>query len=401
MTITPSAHLAALYPPRTAFASISQCEDMPALLYNDWQMESISGTVLSCLGAMPGCAHRNVASEIAFDFFRKAGIEPPSALDIYDDRQGAIAAARRLAEAGQRLACIYPHLPEIRKLNKTLVPAEIYNYLNDKRNLAALCPSAFAPPRRIFNIEEARNLQADSFAFPLFFKGALDGANGGGRDVHYCKDRQGFDAALQWFLSMPFFKGLVIEEPISIASNWCLNFSILDNDVRYFGAAEQTFEAIANQSGSVIDPKKPAPAQAIEIGHEICLAAQARGYRGIVGMDMCVDTAGKIYFFDLNFRVNSCTNLILLHEGMEDRRRISTMYSYSPTGKLSDLMMSLDEMISRGQFIPLQLYDGAAHQGASAPCRITGFFRSDTRGEGEALVKEAGARLQEKISVPG
>ena len=396
--ITPIETLETLFPRQTAFASVSRGEDLPALLYENWQLESITGTTLSCLGAMPVIAHRAVASDIAFDYFRKAGLEPPSALELYGSHDEAISLAQRFAQNGLRLASIYPPLREIRSFDKSLVAPEVYDYLNDKRNLAALCPPAFVPPRRIFSLTEAEKLQSDDFHFPAFVKGALAGANGGGRDVYYCRTAQDFDAALQWFRSKPFFTGLVVEEPIAIRSNWCLNFSVLDNAVRYFGAAEQVFEAVAKQSGSVIDPQNPPPAQAIEIGQEICRSAQALGFRGVAGMDMCVDEAGKIYFFDLNFRINSCTSLILLHEGlMRDTSRhsqpVSSMHTFILPGRLSDLMMSLDEMIQRGEFVPLQLYDGSMFDGPSAPCRITGFFRSATRVEGKALVEQARTRL--------
>lgn len=396
--MAPVETLETLFPSQTAFASVSRNEDLPALLYENWQLEAISGTTLTCLGAMPVVAHRAVASGVAFDYFRKAGLEPPLALELYGSHDEAIAIARRLTQDGLRLASIYPPLREIRGLGKSIVAPGVYDQVNDKRNLAKLCPPAFVPPRQIFSLAEAEKLQSDNFRFPVFVKGALAGANGGGRDVYYCRTAQDFDAALEWFRTKPFFTGLVIEEPIAIRSNWCLNFSILDNSIRYIGAAEQVFEAVAKQSGSVIDPQNLPPAQAIEIGQEICRSAQALGFRGIAGMDMCVDEAGMIYFFDLNFRINSCTCLILLHDGMMsdtpgNPRPVSSMHTFVLPGRLSDLMMPLDEMIRRGKFVPLQLYDGSMFDGPPAPCRITGFFRSATRAEGKALIEEARVSL--------
>ena len=396
--IEPIETLETLFPRQTAFVSVSRNEDLPALLYENWQLESVSGTTLTCLGAMPAIAHRAVASDVSFDYFRKAGLEPPSALELYGNHGEAIALARQMTQRDLRIASIYPPLREIRNLEKSLIAPEIYDHVNDKRNLAKLCPPAFVPPRKIFTMEEAENLRSDAFHFPLFVKGALAGANGGGRDVSYCRTAQDFDAALQWFRSKPFFTGLVVEEPVAIRSNWCLNFSILNDTVRYIGAAEQIFEAVAKQSGSVIDPQTPPPAQAIEIGIEICRSAQTMGFRGVVGMDMCVDENGKIYFFDLNFRINSCTCLILLHGGlMRDNpgnsRPVSSMHTFFLPGRLSDLMMSLDEMVRHGEFVPMQLYDGSLFNEPATPCRITGFFRSATRAEGKALIEKAGACL--------
>jgi len=396
--IAPIETLETLFPRQTAFASISRGEDLPALLYENWQLESISGTTLSCLGAMPGIAHHAVASEVAFDYFRMAGLEPPSRLETYGSHEEAVSIASRMTQEGLRLASIYPSLREIRSLDKSLVAPEIYDHVNDKRNLASLCPAAFVPSRKIFSLDETEKLQGNAFQFPAFVKGALAGANGGGRDIFYCRTEQDFDAALQWFQSKPFFTGLVVEDPIAVRSNWCLNFSILDNDIRYIGAAEQVFEAVAKQSGSIIDPQNPPPRQAIEVGQDICRAAQAMGFRGIAGMDMCIDGAGKIYFFDLNFRINSCTCLILLHAGLMrdapgNARPISSMHTFFMPGRLSDLMMPLDEMIQQGEFFPLQLYDGSMFDGPPAPCRIAGIFRSTTRAEGKAMIEQARACL--------
>ena len=99
---------------------------------------------------------------------------------------------------------------------------------------------------------------------------------------------------LAWFANVSAYKALILEREIPFTTTWCLNYAVLDRTVRWLGAAEQIFATPGVQCGSRIDPALQPSSYAVDIGREICAAAQARGYRGLAGLDMGVDASGRL-----------------------------------------------------------------------------------------------------------
>jgi hypothetical protein len=385
---------AALHPPDTAFVPCSSLKEAGLVVEEEWRMESITGTMLTCLGRMPALLHRNAATDAALDFFRLAGIEPPSRLETYASDEEATKLASRLAARGLRFATIYPQIESIRALGACLITPELYGWLNDKTNLEFLCPAPYLPKREIHSRAAATRLTASGLDFPFYVKGAVAGANGSGNDVRLCTGEGEFRAALAWFRDATGYQALIIEQAIPFTATWCLNFAILDGSIRWIGGAEQLFDSPGKQSGNCIDPQTPPPARAIDMGLEICEAAQAKGYRGIAGFDMCVDAEGGIYFFDLNFRQAACTCLILLHRALEDPTRVSMTCNITVPGHLPDALARLEDLARAQSFIPVRLYDGSACTLGEAPSVVTGFVRGHDRDAAQALVKDVESRLK-------
>jgi hypothetical protein len=348
---------------------------------------------LTCLGKIPALCHRNAATEAALDFFRLAGIEPPSKLDTYASNDEALSLATRFAAAGLRLASVFPHIEPIRALNAGLVDPALYAWLNDKANLEFLCPAPFIPKRRILSRDAAPQQPPNELSYPLYAKGAVAGANGGGTDVRRCTNDQELGEAFAWFADTAAFNALILEEEISFTGTWCLNFAILDRTIRWLGGAEQLFASPGKQDGSRIDPANQPPNEAVDIGRDICAAAQAKGYRGLAGFDMCVDANGRVFFFDLNFRLAYCTCFVLLDGAMEDQTRVSLMCDSQVPGPLSDALSRLEDLARAGSFVPLRLYDGTECKLGDAPSMVTGFVRGHDRDGARALVKEFESRL--------
>jgi len=386
---------AALHPPNTAYAPCSSTKEAARVYQEEWRSESITGVVMTCLGRMPAMCHRNVATEAAMDFFRLAGIEPPSQLRTYASDDEALTLARRFAADGLRLATIYPHIEPVRGLNAALVDPALYDWLNDKRNLEHLCPAAFTPKRRVLNRDCVPNLQPSEQDYPLIAKGAVAGANGSGEDVRFCKNEKDLAAFLSWFADIPVFNALILEEAIPFTATWCMNYAVLDREIHWLGGAEQLFSSPAEQSGSCIDPALQPPAEAIDIGKDICAAAQAMGYRGIAGLDMCVDEDGRVYFFDLNFRLASSTCFILLSSAMEDQNLVGLTVGGEFQGPISDVLPGLADLARAGRFVPLRLYEGTTSKVADAPGVVSGFVRGEDRDAALDLAKEVESQLSQ------
>ncbi len=393
MGIGPIATFLELHPPGTAFVSCTSRQEVGLVYAHDWQAEAASGAIISCLGEMPAICHFNAATEVALDFFSMSGIEPPTRLETYRSNHEAEMHARRFAAAGLRLASIFPHTAGIGALNASLVSPQLYNYLNNKRNLSALCPPSVVPARRIYGRDAVPDLHASALRFPLFVKGAVDGASGGGSDVRFCSNDSELRDALSWFRSTPVFSDLIVEIAVPFTATWCLNFAILENAVRYLGAAEQLFASPGQQSGSLIDPDcQPGP-EAVEIGMEICASAQGRGYRGLAGLDMCIDAEGGHYFFDLNFRMVGSTCLALLHGAMDDPRQVSLLCTFDVPGKLTDLLPRIAGHARAGRFIPVLLFDGSNRNSGAVPSRVRGIVQGRARAGATALAHDVRDRL--------
>lgn len=387
MKITPSAFLDELHPPATAFTPCSKWEEVRVVHAHKWQTYALSGSLASCMGAMPSLCHEDAATEAQFEFRLLAGIEPPSGLRTYADDDEAARLATEFARSGLRLATTLPLIPEIKALNSALVKPDTHDYLNDKRNFASFCADEFLPVRQVYDRAEIPNIDPATIEYPVFVKGAVEGASGGGLDVRLCRDREELREALAWIWTVPDFKGVVIEAAISFSTSWCLNFAVLDHDIRYLGAAEQLFGSPGLQNGSLIDPGHPPPPLSIEIGKEICRNARNAGYRGVVGFDMCVDAGGRVYFFDLNFRVAGCTAFILLHGGMETSQ-VGVMMPSNFPGSLTDKTRYLEPFISAGRYVPVALYDGSHVEGHEPFFRLGGFALASSREEAFALSNE-------------
>lgn len=199
--------------------------------------------------------------------------------------------------------------------------------------------------------------------------------------------------SLDWYRAARDFRALIVEVAIAFTTSWCLGFSILDDSIRYLGAAEQVFERPGVQSGNLIDPERMPPAAAIDIGREICTAGQKFGYRGLVGLDMCIDRDARIFFFDLNFRRAGSTCFILLHDETDRSRQVGLQRSVNLRASLADALSKLSDLVRDRRYVPLQLFDGVADDFEVTPSRLTGFVRGASRREVEMLDDEIRSRL--------
>jgi hypothetical protein len=65
-------------------------------------------------------------------------------------------------------------------------------------------------------------------------------------------------------------------------------------------------------------------ALSLQIGNK----AMASGFRGIAGFDIGECKDGSLLAFDLNFRPNSSTGLLLANEAVRQRTGLPLMYSF-------------------------------------------------------------------------
>jgi hypothetical protein len=110
---------------------------------------------------------------------------------------------------------------------------------------------------------------------------------------------------------------------------------------------------------------------------------------------MCIGEHGQIYFFDLNFRLNSSTSLLLLHRGLDlgQGSHISVSCNHVTGSPLDAALQKLADVASDGAFIPVRLYDGSRHSTQRAPSVVTGILTARSREAVTDLEKDFSGRF--------
>lgn len=393
--LKPMATFDELFPADTVFAPRSSGEQM-RWVFDDAEsrVDTATGYTIAVMGGMPLICHESVAMPVAIDFFHRAGIDLPGRLLTYRSREEFAQLARECVERGQRLAYAYPPLPELGEADGLLNSVALYNWLNDKQNLDALVPTEFLAERASLLPSELEHL---SGVFPeqaIFVKACHPGASGAGTDVRYCLDSVARNDAVDWLASRAEILSCVrVEREVLLEHSWCLNLSILDEGVRYLGAAIQLFSSPAKQSGSRIDMANPPPVEAIELARQIAEGAASLGYRGIVGFDIGLANDGRLVVFDLNFRIAASTPLVLLHDAACSRlgATISQTWSARPDMPLEQALARVACFADAGAFVPFRLVQTSELSGGG--CSITGMLVGKSILEIEELAKEMQSSL--------
>lgn len=381
-----------LHPAKTCYAPRTTRENIRWILSSHFQIDSVTGITSCLMGDMPLICHRAVVTPPALEFMRLAGLSPPKKLLTYSTEAEAVSLAKQRIDLGERLAYIFPPLHGEDIAAGLLVPATVYGRLNDKIRIPEFVGYEYLPKRQVIQKENIGELLDQSPGYPVFVKAGVEGASGGGHDVRYCDSEASWRKAIQWFQNkQDEVSGLVIEEAIDVQTCWCLGVSILDTGCLYLGAAIQLFDKPPTQTGSRIDPDFSVPDEAGQITLKIAEEARQQGYRGIAGFDIGIDANKNLFVFDLNFRLNSCTNQLLLH-GHATRSigaRVSQSWSVSHASSIAGLLERLVPFAEKGVFIPFRMFDQQTfndiYPEREAESVISGMIVADSVSEIELL----------------
>lgn len=384
--IKPLAYFSDLFPPQTVYAPRSTWELARTVLDEAFQLDSITGYTVAIMGDMPLVCHQNTASPLILDFFRVAGMEPASCLHTFETEEEAVGIAQHYTEDGKKLVYTYPPPPDLQTPGSLLVPLSLYGRLNDKFNLVELVDEDHQPRHHLIQTHCLNSLYDFLPGCEIYVKACHQKANGFGEDVRYCPDKTSRKAVLDWLDSRKDeLSGVRMEEAVNVDECWCLSLAVMESGIRYLGAASQIFSAPARQSGSRIDPDHLPPESVIEIAKTIAQRARNMGYQGIAGFDVGMTSSGRVFVFDLNFRLVSSTPMILLHAAATNRigARISQTWSQQCKGELAPVLERIREFAQSGTFVPLRLYEATEISGGQSV--ITGMVVGKTLADIETI----------------
>lgn len=391
--IIPAATLADLHPPETVLAPRTTWERAKWSVIEPYRLDFVTGHTLPVMGSMPLICHRAVAAAVGLEFLSACGLPTPQNIEIFDAEEEAIALAAARIRRGERLVYAYPLPDEVSSDSSVLVPVDAYAFLNDKRNLPELAGADRVPQRRVLSFAGIRDWKGP---LPAYLKVAIAGANGGGHDVRYCVDLKSWADALDAFRlrggSEP--QEVIVEEAVDIGTCWCMGVAVLDDGVRFLGGAAQTFSAPAVQKGNRIDPSDAPPGEAVEAALEIAERGRSRGYRGIAGFDMALDANGRLYVFDLNFRLNASTTALLLHDSAVKRigATVSETWAANVEKPLAAAIDALLPFAEAGTFVPTRFYDATPQSRGMST--IGGLIIADSAAETQRLGEAFDAALR-------
>jgi hypothetical protein len=273
-----------------------------------------------------------------------------------------------------------------------LVTPALWARLNSKATLAELVPASHLAPRQIHSLSE---LEGRAFERPVYLKDASLEASGGGCAIRACLDADAWRRALKELREIGA-RRFVVEDALPVERCWCVALVIEQDQTSYAGAAEQVFGTPGQQTGNLIDPEHPLPAEGVRLAVEVGERARRAGFVGVAGLDIGLTSDRRLIVFDPNFRINSSSSQSLLHDSAA--RRAGSPFSHSTHVSTSlpfaEVARRLAGPIDDGWFIPTRCLDAAWLPGRAGGAVCEGFVLAADR----ATAITAAERLSALIS---
>ncbi|MDX1717514.1 MAG: hypothetical protein R3287_11435 [Anderseniella sp.] len=369
----------------------------------EYRLDATPAQLAGFAGTLPFIAHEAAVTPVALDFMLHCGLPGASDLHVYRTVQEAEDLALELMEKGLRLAYNFGTLPGLEaRDDQHLVAPDLYATLNAKQSLDTLVPPENVAPRVVLEPGATALPDVEGIKPPVYVKLAGGHSTGGGAGVFHCSDDAALAGTLQQ-LSTQLAAGdaLVVETDCKAVASWCAGVAILDDRVEWLGASCQVFDAparqIANEAGG-----RTMPDRVKDISLQISSKAMAAGFRGIAGFDIGECEDGSFTAFDLNFRPNSSTGLLLAHDAVRQRTGLPLMYSFylHHDGPVAALLDVVEADAAAGRVVPGSVFDaptyGATLDDPATRSCLDGWLAAETREEAVAWIKAVQNRLAEK-----
>ncbi len=353
-------------------------------------LNSRTGNTLAVVGDMDVMCARGASRRESFDLLRTAGLDLPSRLHAFSSEDEYYEVLGTLARGEKKLVAVHAHgdgeIPDAR----LWCPRSLVVQLNNKAHLGELVPVEYTPSRRVCERSGLAGALAAA-PLPVVLKAATDVCTGGGGDVRLCRTREDVAAARDAFAEC---SRIVVVELLDLRRSVCLNYAVLaDGSVTYLGGAEQICSEAGLYLGNWVDRESAVPASVIGMGASVAASGAKRGYRGIVGVDVAILADGRAVAFDLNFRTNGSTGMLLLYDAIvrSTGKDVVRLRGWRGLRTYEDLIDAGYIALDSGYFLPLMAYDPETDGFASASPRLSGLMLGSSRAEVHAHEREMSA----------
>lgn len=345
--MTAIATLAQAYPPDHIYVAGIHPDAARWLGLDDTAREACSGGVLPLAGDVPVICHAGVATPAILDLLAAAGHSRPGAILAYRTPDDLLALIRRVVGEGRRLVFAHPLPPDLIPPAAEWMPRAVVTRLNNKAHLSELVSPAYVPRRAVHPGHRlAREVRP-----PVVLKVATESSTGGGADVRLCPT----DAALAGAIAeLNDCEHVVAEEWLPMRRSVCANVLVLENgELADIGVAEQRCDAAGRYLGNWLD--ETTFPTALAIARQVAAAGAARGYRGVVGVDIAMLPDGRLQVFDLNFRLNGCTAALVAYRRLA--APVAQLRSFVGTSDLGTMVRTTARCVADQLLLPLSAFD--------------------------------------------
>jgi hypothetical protein len=316
------------------------------------------------LGDLPALVHRGADTPVLRTLLDRSGVKVPTGLATYGSVDEGIEMLRAAVASGRKP--VLQHVPPAALPFESVTGTRtVLERLNDKALLAAFVPPAFVAERRVVPLASLD--PATPPALPIVAKACAPTGSGGGNAVRICRTAEDWARALSHFRARAGdLHDVVLEEYIEFERTWCINLAIAPDGCawRPLGDTVQVVSPSGQYVGSWHGRDFAAPPEAAPLTAALAEAARALGFRGIAGFDCGIDRTGRLFAFDLNFRLNASTPLLLLaghaaaRAGHAPATRLLRLTCRAP---IAEIQRTVGPLVDRGEATMVGLFDGSLH----------------------------------------
>ena len=402
MTIV-SHTLEALYPLGSFFCARTTRDVMAWNVDNPdklphYRLDATPAQLLGFAGGMAFIAHEAAATQLAQDFALHCGLPGATNLITYKSEAEAESLALKLMSKGGKLVYNFGTLPALKNSDGLLTDTSDYLHLNAKQNR-----SQFVSPENLPDMHELRASEVVEFLDAhegqgFFIKLAGPVSTGGGAGVWHCKGNDSRRLAVDAIARRLEPDALLIAETdCAPVNSWCAGVSILEDKILFLGASKQVFYSPARQAGNEFSGEPPEAVKKLAL--EIAARAQSGGYRGIAGFDIGELANKAPVVFDLNFRPNSSTGLLLAGKGAMQKTGLPLARTFylRHDGPLAELLDAVSHEADGGRIIPGSMFDALCYgktlnDAATRSC-LDGWLLAEDSDEVASFAKVVAGRL--------
>ncbi|MGM9322276.1 hypothetical protein [Deinococcus aquaticus] len=312
------------------------------------------GGMNQLMGGLGLAAHESAWTPQQARLFRQVGFELPARVVTYRDRASYREALRTLRGEFGPLVTMFPQHPADLPVRDAALPPDLLTELADKARLSAL--TACLPPRRVTpNEPDAVRAVAAELGGAVVVKASF-APTGGGADVVFCADPQEAAAAAARY---PAGAPLVLETRLHLESSPSVQVVVRGpGDVTVLGVTVQRLVG-ARFSGVELRPLAR-EAGCAALGAEVALACAARGFRGVLGVDLMDPGAGApLLVAEVNPRLTGGTLAALLGPALRAhglQARLEILTSTCAPDTLSGVLL---EGWQEGRAVPMLISHAA------------------------------------------
>jgi hypothetical protein len=337
---------------------------------------------------MPLVCQKGAVTDLGLELLEESGLEIGSAIHPFEGEEDYLDLLQGFGSEGFKLVVLFQHAPEdIDPAHYWIDPA-IVSYVNNKANLGDLVAGAHQARRDIHRGAAVAGFFDSPPQLPVVLKAASDLSSGGGVDVRICRTTDDLTEAAELFRSC---EALVSEEFLAVRRNFCLAYLVWpDGGVEHVGSTEQVSSEEGMYQGNWLGKGAEASPAVVAAGLVAAQAGAAKGYRGVVGIDVAETEDGRIIVFDLNFRMNGSSASALLRASVEEATGHAVMRfrPFKYQGSFTGLLDIARAAVARGVFVPLSTFDPETGGYPGTPAKVTGLVLGDSRADVDSATKE-------------